>query len=226
MVPRRREPGNGPSKKRRQKTERICIPSARVSVSFLIIELPGTRVTPERGFTAALLSEGPAYQFIRAGARLDHVQPAAGALCLMAGGYQADVTPAEAWRVLSSEPGAVLVDVRTAAEWNYVGLPDLSEVTAPLLKVEWQSFPSGAVDPRFAEKLGAELKQQGRSADAPLFFICRSGARSASAAAAMTAAGYSRCYNVAGGFEGGRDGDGHRGTIEGWKAANLPWVQS
>jgi rhodanese-related sulfurtransferase len=120
----------------------------------------------------------------------------------------------------------VLVDVRTAAEWNYVGLPDLSGIRAPLLKIEWQSFPSGVVDSSFADKLDAELKKQETPPDAPLFFICRSGQRSASAAAAMTSAGYSRCYNVAGGFEGPRDITGHRGTTEGWKAAKLPWVQS
>jgi rhodanese-related sulfurtransferase len=144
----------------------------------------------------------------------------------MGRGYQADVTPAEAWSTLLSEPGAVLVDVRTAAEWNYVGVPDLSTIGARLLKIEWQAFPSGAVDPAFAEKLDLELKQKGTPRDAPLFFICRSGQRSASAAAAMTSAGYSHCYNVAGGFEGPRDSDGHRGTNEGWKAASLPWVQS
>jgi rhodanese-related sulfurtransferase len=141
-------------------------------------------------------------------------------------GYQADVTPEEAWSALKSEPAARLVDVRTAAEWSYVGLPDLSGIGAPLLRVEWQSFPSGAVNPAFAATLDAALKKEGATPDAPVFFICRSGARSASAAAAMTEAGYSRCYNVAGGFEGGRDADGHRGTVEGWKAAKLPWIQS
>ena len=140
--------------------------------------------------------------------------------------YQADVTPAEAWSTLSNEPGAALVDVRTAAEWSYVGLPDVSTIGAPFLRVEWQSFPSGEVNPAFAEALDAALKKEGTSPDAPVYFICRSGARSASAAAAMTAAGYSRCYNVAGGFEGPRDAEGHRGTVEGWKAAKLPWVQS
>ena len=144
----------------------------------------------------------------------------------MASGYKGDVTVEEAWGTLSSEPAATLVDVRTAAEWNYVGLPDLTKIGKPLLRVEWQSFPSGGVNPKFAETLDAELKKRGAPADAPLFFICRSGARSASAAAAMTAAGYTRCYNVAGGFEGRRDEEGHRGTVEGWKAAHLPWVQS
>ncbi len=144
----------------------------------------------------------------------------------MAQGYHADATPEETWNALAQEPGAVLVDVRTAAEWNYVGLPDISKTKAPFLRVEWQSFPSGVVNPAFVETLGAALREAETPSDAPIFFICRSGARSASAAAAMTAAGYSRCYNVAGGFEGSRDAEGHRGSVEGWKAAQLPWVQS
>lgn len=141
-------------------------------------------------------------------------------------GYCDDVEPEETWNSLASEPGAALVDVRTAAEWNYVGLPDLSTLGAPFYRVEWQSFPSGAVNPAFAATLDEALKKAGTPHDAPIFFICRSGARSASAARAMTQAGYTRCYNVTGGFEGVRDAEGHRGTLEGWKAAGLPWVQA
>jgi rhodanese-related sulfurtransferase len=144
----------------------------------------------------------------------------------LSGGYCGDAKPEEAWRILASERGSALVDVRTAAEWSYVGLPDLASIEAPLLRVEWQSFPSGAVNPAFVETLDDMLQTAGAGKAASLFFICRSGARSAAAAAAMTAAGYSRCFNVAGGFEGRRDEHGHRGTVEGWKAAKLPWVQS
>lgn len=144
----------------------------------------------------------------------------------MARGYLADVTAEEAWTALSGGEAAALIDVRTTAEWNYVGLPDLSTTGAPLYRVEWQSFPSGAVNPAFVETLKKELEAAQTPRDAPLYFICRSGARSASAAAAMTAAGYTRCYNVAGGFEGPRDASGHRGTVDGWKAADLPWSQS
>jgi rhodanese-related sulfurtransferase len=140
--------------------------------------------------------------------------------------YLADVTPKEAWQTLASEPGAALVDVRTTAEWNYVGLPDLSEIGAPLLRVEWPKFPTGAVNAEFVDALDDALQAQGSGRDAPIFFICRSGGRSAAAAAAMTAAGYTHCYNVAGGFEGRRDGAGHRGTVDGWKHTGLPWVQS
>jgi rhodanese-related sulfurtransferase len=144
----------------------------------------------------------------------------------MTRGYLADATPEETWNALSKEPGAALVDVRTAAEWGYVGLPDLSAAGAPLLRVEWQSYPSGTVNAAFVDTLREALKGAGVREDAPLYFICRSGARSAAAAAAMTSAGYRRCYNVAGGFEGPLDAEGHRGTVEGWKAAGLPWVQS
>lgn len=141
-------------------------------------------------------------------------------------GYRGDVSPEEAWTALASETGAVLVDVRTAAEWSFVGLPDLSSVSAKLHCVEWQSFPGGQLNPTFVEALQDVLRADGTGTDAALYFICRSGARSAAAAAALTAAGHANCYNVAGGFEGGRDQDGHRGTVDGWKVAGLPWVQS
>lgn len=139
--------------------------------------------------------------------------------------YHADATPEEAWQILSSQPGAGLVDVRTTAEWTYVGLPDLSATGAPLLRVEWQSYPSNEVNPDFVASVDEALRRAGCPPEAPIFFLCRSGARSAAAAAAMTAAGYPRCYNVVGGFEGRRDENGHRGSVEGWKAADLPWVQ-
>ncbi len=60
---------------------------------------------------------------------------------------------------------------------------------------------------------------------APVLFLCRSGARSRSAAMAATAAGYAKAYNVAEGFEGDLDGEGHRGKLNGWKVAGLPWRQ-
>lgn len=143
----------------------------------------------------------------------------------MADGYERDLTPTEAWRMLTSGGPALLVDVRTAAEWNYVGTPDLSSIDADVLRVEWQTYPAGKRNPDFEGTLAALIEKHGVAKDAPLIFICRSGARSASAAAAMTAAGHAHCYNLAGGFEGPRDPEGHRGTVEGWKAAKLPWVQ-
>ena len=144
----------------------------------------------------------------------------------MAGGaYLGDATPQEAWDVLSTEPGAALVDVRTAAEWAFVGVPNLESAGAPLVREEWQRYPAMELNADFVASVDRALRAAGSGPDSPVFFLCRSGARSAAAAAAMTAAGYRRAYNVAGGFEGNRDEHGHRGTKEGWKAAGLPWTQ-
>jgi len=130
------------------------------------------------------------------------------------------------WKTLQSSPRAQLIDVRTRAEWTYVGIPDLTPLGRRAVLVEWQTFPDQAVDPRFAERLAGELKALGVGKDDHLFFICRSGTRSLAAAKAMAAMGYSACHNVACGFEGPLDDERHRGALAGWKAAGLPWQQS
>ena len=129
------------------------------------------------------------------------------------------------WQCLAARPGSQLIDVRTRAEWAYVGTPDLKPLNKRTVLVEWQTFPDQTVDPRFVERLAGELKMLGVKPDDDLFFICRSGGRSLAAAKAMAAMGYHACHNVAGGFEGPLDDESHRGTVGGWKAAGLPWLQ-
>ena len=139
------------------------------------------------------------------------------------GDYAGDISPADAWDILNKDPNAQLVDVRTTAEWSYVGVPDLSAVGREAALVEWQSFPSMRTNPSFVaetERATAVGK------DTPLLFLCRSGVRSRAAAVAMTGAGYSRAYNIAGGFEGDPDAERHRGNKNGWKASGLPWKQT
>ena len=135
--------------------------------------------------------------------------------------YAGDLKPTEAWKLLTENRGAQLVDVRTRPEWMFVGLPDLTSLGRRPVLQSWQVFPGMEIDANFT----AELTDQLADKDAPLLFICRSGGRSRAAAAAMTAAGYPRCYNVAEGFEGNPDAERHRGKTGGWKAAGLPWVQ-
>src|SRR5690606_35452119 len=115
--------------------------------------------------------------------------------------YKADVTPTEAFEVLSSNDQAVLVDVRTEPEWLYVGIPAIER----LLRLSWQVYPSMQVNGQFVE----QFEQVGLPKDTPVFMLCRSGVRSAAAASALTAAGYENVYNIEGGFEGDRDGEGH-----------------
>lgn len=136
-----------------------------------------------------------------------------------------DVDVTEVWSRLESEPGAVLIDVRTQAEWAFVGVPDLASLGKPLLCVEWQGFPGSQLNAAFVDQLDAEFAALGVSKSASLFFICRSGSRSLHAARAMANAGYHGCQNVAAGFEGSHDESRHRGTVSGWKSAGLPWTQ-
>lgn len=136
-----------------------------------------------------------------------------------------DVPADETWAHLKDDGDAVLIDVRTRAEWTFVGLPDLSALNKRVMTVEWQTFPDNQVDPGFTERLRGLLDGAGVAKDAELFFICRSGARSRQAAEAMAGAGYTRCYNVKDGFEGPLDASHKRGQVAGWKAAGLPWRQ-
>lgn len=135
--------------------------------------------------------------------------------------YAGDLSPRQAWDLLASDPDAVLVDVRTSAEWQWVGGADLSELGKRTMGIEWMTS-AGQPNDRFVEHLG----EAGVVAETPVLFLCRSGGRSAAAASLATAAGYRTAYNVAEGFEGDPDDEGHRGTINGWKVAGLAWRQS
>ncbi len=141
-------------------------------------------------------------------------------------GYAGDMLSADAYDLLSGESTATLIDVRTQAEWAYVGVPDLRPLRKAPLFLEWQWFPSMQVDERFILRLSAMLETGGIGRGTPLVFICRSGARSRHSAAAMSSAGWAPCFNVSDGFEGPLDPWGHRGVIAGWKAVGLPWAQT
>ncbi len=137
------------------------------------------------------------------------------------GAYAGDLTPSQAWELLDNETSSVLFDVRTDAEFNYVGRPDLSSIGKDVRLVMWLNFPENAPNLDFVD----EVKATGVTPGQKLLFLCRSGVRSRYAAEVITAAGFPNCYNILEGFEGNKDDKGHRGTIEGWKVASLPWSQ-
>ncbi|WP_227997406.1 rhodanese-like domain-containing protein [Nocardia australiensis] len=136
--------------------------------------------------------------------------------------YAGDITPQQAWELLRDNPAAVLVDVRTEAEWRFVGVPDTTSIDRPTLLIEWVDS-NGARNGAFGEQLSEAL--DGREPAAPVVFLCRSGQRSANAATIATGLGIEPSYNVLDGFEGGLDESGHRGG-SGWRAHGLPWRQS
>jgi rhodanese-related sulfurtransferase len=132
-----------------------------------------------------------------------------------------NVAPTQTWEALQTDASAQLVDVRTDAEWNFVGLPDLNAAGKQPLLIPWQVYPTMQRNPTFED----DLRQAGLTADHKIYFICRSGARSMAAAEAARAAGFPHVFNVADGFEGPPDAAGHRGATAGWKAEDLPWRQ-
>jgi rhodanese-related sulfurtransferase len=137
-------------------------------------------------------------------------------------GYAGDLSVDETWALLRDDAGAVLVDVRTPAEWSFVGVVDLSGLGKEARYVPWMNLPGLVLNADFVD----QIKDQNVARDVPVCLLCRSGVRSKAAAIALTAAGFGPCYNIAGGFEGDLDDHKHRGLTGGWKVAGLSWVQS
>ena len=140
------------------------------------------------------------------------------------GEYAGDISCQEAWNVLTSNPDAVLVDVRTKVEWQLIGQPDLSSIGKEPVYLQWVTMQG--VNKDFEAELAAALKEREVPADAPVFFMCQSGGRSKMSAMQCTQMGYSQCFNIAEGFEGDLDEHQHRNSISGWKVAGLPWTQA
>jgi len=123
------------------------------------------------------------------------------------------VNPDEAWSLVQ-QGKAVLVDVRTAEERKFVGIPPRS------VHVPWATGIDLVRNPHFVRDLEAKVKKTDL-----VLLLCRSGKRSALAAQKASAAGFTRVYNVLEGFEGDLNDDSRRGTFEGWRFRGLPWVQ-
>ena len=134
--------------------------------------------------------------------------------------YAGDLTPQESWKLLSENPDAVLVDVRTEAEWKSVGVPDISSMGREVVFLDWNSYGGRA------ENFAADLIAAGVApGERPVIFLCRSGNRSIPAAKAATAVGIAPAYNMLEGFEGQPGAAGNR-DVTGWRVEGLPWKQS
>ncbi len=128
--------------------------------------------------------------------------------------YSGDVTPQEALTLLQEAPGTVLVDVRTRAEWDWVGR------VPGAIEIDWVQYPEMSRNPQFVSELQRQVAR-----DATILFLCRSGVRSRSAATAALDAGFTAAYNILEGFEGDKDANNHRGNLGGWRFHGLPWYQ-
>lgn len=127
-------------------------------------------------------------------------------------GYAGDVSVQLAWQWCQAGE-AVLVDIRTDAEREWVGfVPDA-------LPLAYKLWPGMVLNPAFDEGIKAVA-----SGGKKLLLLCRSGIRSIAAAKRATELGI-EAYNILEGFEGDADSQAHRGKQAGWKVMGLPWRQ-
>lgn len=134
--------------------------------------------------------------------------------------FKGNISPQDAWSALSTTREAILIDVRTSAEWAFIGGPDVASIDKSVLQIEWQHFPGMGHNETFVD----DVQTAGVSHTQPIYLICRSGVRSKHAAEALAENGYTT-FNIADGFEGQLGADGHRG-VGGWCAVGLPWKQT
>ena len=138
--------------------------------------------------------------------------------------------PEEAYQQLKTDPSSVLIDVRTRAEWDQIGLPDLTEIGKETVCIEWVTGPDRVPNAGFLDMFRERL---GDTPPGRMFFICRSGARSLAAAQAVAdvygaaasdpVGGPVHCTNVAEGFEGNPSLTTPPGSASGWRKRGLPW---
>ena len=132
-----------------------------------------------------------------------------------------NISSQECFEKLSIEVNSQLIDVRTKPEWVYVGVPDLSSINKNVIFISWQVYPEMEIN-KFFEN---QILQSNIKKDSNLYFMCRSGNRSYSAAEFLVSRGFSNCFNIIDGFEGKLNHECQRTLIDGWQFNNLPWKQ-
>lgn len=132
------------------------------------------------------------------------------------------LSPGDAWRMLQSDPGVTLIDVRSDMEFLMIGH------AKGAVHVPWIDAPDWTVNSAFVANVRKALLGRISSnarGSMPLLLICRSGNRSKDAADALINDGLTDIYVVEGGFEGPLDDEHHRNTVAGWRFEGLPWEQ-
>jgi rhodanese-related sulfurtransferase len=153
--------------------------------------------------------------------RLKSLHSHAAARKIASSSHAGDVLAQEVWKYVTDAP-AIIVDVRTAPEWKFSGIPNMNGTHGKLATISWVRYPDFDANPAFI----SDIQQAAPDKEHPIFFLCKTGGRSHQAANVVAALGYSQCYNILHGFEGDANDARQRGKINGWKAAGLPWTQA
>ena len=135
--------------------------------------------------------------------------------------YKRNLLPKMAIERLQSNPQALFVDVRSKAEYKYVGFPENS------ILIPWIDDPDWEPNPEvFSDLVMQELDGRENLLNTEIILICRSGFRSNEALKCLENKGFTQVSHVASGFEGDLDENDHRGNLNGWRHDGMPWSQS
>ncbi|MFA5083632.1 MAG: rhodanese-like domain-containing protein [Hydrogenophilaceae bacterium] len=129
-------------------------------------------------------------------------------------------------------PKVLFIDVRTAEEQLFVGVPDGVDGTTSfgiMNYAKWDEKKNTYLrypNPDFLGQFEMWALDKGVEKNDPVVLICRSGDRSALSADLLARYGYTNVWSVVDGFEGDVAKDGpNKGkrVVNGWKNAGLPW---
>ena len=135
--------------------------------------------------------------------------------------YKRNLLPKMAVERLQNNPQALFVDVRSKAEFKYVGYPENSILIPWIDDPDWEPNPEA-----FSDAVMQELDGRENLSDTEIILICRSGFRSNEALKCLENKGFTQVSHVASGFEGDLDENDHRGNLNGWRHDGMPWSQS
>ena len=135
--------------------------------------------------------------------------------------YKRNLLPKMAVERLQDNPQALFVDVRSKAEYKYVGFPKNSILIPWIDDPDWEPSPE-----MFSDLVMQELDGRENILNTEIILICRSGFRSNEALKCLENKGFTQVSHVASGFEGDLDENDHRGNLNGWRHDGMPWSQS
>ena len=135
--------------------------------------------------------------------------------------YKRNLLPKMAVERLQNNQQALFVDVRSKAEFKYVGYPENSILIPWIDDPDWEPNPEA-----FSDAVMQELDGRENLSDTEIILICRSGFRSNEALKCLENKGFTQVSHVASGFEGDLDENDHRGNLNGWRHDGMPWSQS
>jgi rhodanese-related sulfurtransferase len=131
-------------------------------------------------------------------------------------GNTPSLTPLDSYELLQLDSKCILIDVRTKAELDWIGKPDIK--AEQYVHIEWLFYPGSSQNPQFISLLKDLPKHNS------LVFLCRSGIRSKMAVQTAIDIGMLNAIDILGGFEGQRSSQGHRKSVDGWCYSKLPWI--